>query len=284
MEKLAVKPFGGLGNRLLVLDSLIKILPRLKPIKAKVIWERNKNLYCRFSELFEVPNGLTFIETSGFSKYNPASLFQIYNTFHPAQYRWSWFNQLFGRERKYHYRVYSEDIEQELKERAEYLPPEKKSVYLTFYQRFFNDGSPFYGFQPVMDLRKKIDEISGQFQQNTIGIHIRRQDHFEAISNSPTEVFFENIEKHLSVSEVDFFLATDDPLEKKRLKSRFGKRMITRDIDYSRSSRNGIEDAVIDLFCLSRTSEIWGSFNSTFGQVASELGHIKFKSISQNMG
>jgi len=283
MEKLAVKPFGGLGNRLLVLDSFIKILPRLDPLKAMVIWERNKNLYCKFSDLFEVPEGIIFIETAGFSRYNPASIFQIYNAFHPAHYQWRWFNQLFGRERNYHFRAYSEDIERELKVRAEYLPPESKSVYLSFYQRFYNDGSPFYGFQPKRDLRKIIDEISSHFQQSTIGLHIRRQDHFEAISNSSTEVFLKEIEKHLSVSEVEFFLSTDDPIEKKLLTRRFGKRMITRDIHYSRSSRKGIEDAVIDLFCLSRTSEIWGSFNSTFGQVAGELGNIKFRSISHKV-
>jgi hypothetical protein len=283
MEKLAIKPFGGLGNRLLVLDSYIKILSRLKPLKAIVIWERNKNLYCKFSDLFEVPEGITFIETAGFSRYNPASIFQIYNSFHPTHYQWRWFNQLFGRERKYNCRVYSEVIEQELKEKNDYLPPDRTSVYITYYQRFFNDGTPFYGFQPVTELLKKINEISGQFQQNTIGIHIRRQDHFEAISNSSTEVFLKEIEKHLSVSEGDFFLSSDDPIEKKLLTRRFGKRMITRDIHYSRSSRRGMEDAVIDLFCLSKTSEIWGSFNSTFGQVAGELGHVKFKSICKKM-
>jgi hypothetical protein len=279
MEEFIIKPFGGLGNRLLVLDSCIKIQRNIKPKRTTIIWERNDNFYSKFSNLFELPDELTFKETVGFSRFKPVSYFQIYNTFHPSHYRWSWFNRLFGKERKYQHSIYAEDIEKILDKNDNLLPAYDKSVYLSFYQRFFDDANPFYNFSPKESLRQEIDEVTAQFQKKTIGIHIRRTDHLDAISNSPTESFIKKIQKYLSVSEVEFYLSTDDPVVKKLLKTKFGKRIKTRDVSYSRSSKKGIEDAVVDLFCLSRTSKIWGSYNSTFGQVASEMGNIEFKVI-----
>ena len=279
MEELIIKPFGGLGNRLLVLDSCIKIQRSIKPLRTTIIWERNDNLYCKFSNLFELPDELTFKETVGFSKYKPVSYIQIYNTFHPSHYRWSWFNRLFGKERKYQYCLYAEDIEKAMDENDDILPSSGKNVYLSFYQKFFDDGSPFYNFSPKGNLRQQIDDVTGQFQKNTIGIHIRRTDHLDAINYSPTQSFKEEIKKYLSVSDGDFFLSTDEFSIKKVLRTKFGDRIKTRDISFSRGSKKGIEDAVVDLFCLAKTSEIWGSFNSTFGKVASNLGNIEFKVI-----
>jgi hypothetical protein len=43
---------------------------------------------------------------------------------------------------------------------------------------------------------------------------------------------------------------------------------------FGRSVTKGVKDAVVDLFCLSRTSKILGSYFSSFSQIAGRLGNI----------
>ena len=52
-------------------------------------------------------------------------------------------------------------------------------------------------FQPNEEVQRLIDERTADFTPNTIGIHIRRTDHQQAIDESPIELFFEAIDKEL---------------------------------------------------------------------------------------
>jgi hypothetical protein len=63
MEKLVVKPFGGLANRLLALDSAMKLRKLINPEDTIIIWDRNEKLNCEFSQLFRIPEGLLIKET-----------------------------------------------------------------------------------------------------------------------------------------------------------------------------------------------------------------------------
>ena len=76
--------------------------------------------------------------------------------------------------------------------------------------------------------------------------------------------------------DVRFFLATDDAEIKRRLLDRFGEdRIITARMELRRDSQEGMKGAVLDLFALSRTEKIIGSYYSSYSEIAAELGGIE---------
>lgn len=107
-----------------------------------------------------------------------------------------------------------------------------------------------------------------------IGVHIRRTDHKVCIEKSKTEWFIENMNQYLAEdSSVCFFLATDDADEEKRLQTIFPEKIITnRSKSYGRDSLNGMQDAVVDLLCLSQCEVILGSCTSVFSKFGAEYG------------
>ena len=155
-------------------------------------------------------------------------------------------------------------------------------------------------FRPNDDVRRLIDERCRDFTANTIGIHIRRTDHQQAIDESPLELFFEAIDKELEAPsrpprggankssgklletiapprggrEGAIYLATDDEATKAALRRRYGKRVITSDAEATRESTDGIRDALVEMYALSRTRQIYGSAGSTFSPIAACLGDV----------
>lgn len=129
-------------------------------------------------------------------------------------------------------------------------------------------------FRPVTTLEQLItSEYSKWNQRTVVGIHIRRTDHELARSQSPTEQFIVAMRKMSDAApQLAFYLSTDDEQVKTQLQSEFGDRLFTRSVPLSRSSAAGMQEAVIDLFLLARTSKIIGSHASSFSAVAAAIG------------
>jgi len=73
-----------------------------------------------------------------------------------------------------------------------------------------------------------------------------------------------------------FFLATDSPEEEQDMKKLFGDRIITFAKKLDRNNPEAIQDALVDLLCLSKTRKIIGSFYSSFSDIAADIGYIEF--------
>lgn len=95
-------------------------------------------------------------------------------------------------------------------------------------------------------------------------MHIRRTDHLASATKSLTSQFVSEIKKEAERNpDMMFFLATDSPEEERTLKSFFPGRIVT----YAKSSLDrddprAIKDALVDLYCLSKTSRILANINS----------------------
>ena len=89
------------------------------------------------------------------------------------------------------------------------------------------------------------------------------------------------IEKEIANdSAVKFYLATDDLQEEKTISERFGDRIFTykkRSVD--RNTEVGIVDAMIDLTNLASCRKIYGSYYSSFSDVAAIWGNTEKKVI-----
>ncbi|MCC7380161.1 MAG: hypothetical protein IT255_12450 [Chitinophagaceae bacterium] len=133
-------------------------------------------------------------------------------------------------------------------------------------------------FLPKKEIISRIDKITLQFPERIIGIHIRRTDNVKAIQNNSVADFRTRIDKELSENATaKFYLATDDSEVKQDLLKLYEGHIIINDAVLNRSSLEGLVNAVIDLWCLSRTKYIIGSFYSSYSEIAAEIGGIKLE-------
>ena len=155
----------------------------------------------------------------------------------------------------------------------------KHSIYLASVHAFYiNEEREFYQFKPTRDIMDRVSDITGKFNKNTIGIHIRRSDNIMSSRISNTKKFIEEMDDQLALNpDTMFFLATDSKSEQELLINKYPEKIMTNNKVFSRRSSQGIKDAVIDLFCLSKTSQILGSYYSSFSEVASQLSGIPLK-------
>jgi len=134
-------------------------------------------------------------------------------------------------------------------------------------------------FVPNAKIMAKVDDCAKSFSKNTYGIHVRRTDNVNAIASSPLSLFEQKIADILKTEpEARFYLATDDQETIDHLQGKFGREVIiVREKDFSRGTVSGIQDAMVDMWILSRTKKIYGSFFSSFSEMASWIGGIELE-------
>ena len=146
--------------------------------------------------------------------------------------------------------------------------------------RFCPVENNYKAFRPIADIRSRIENKRAEFH-HTVGVHIRRGDHTVSAQASTTDKFIHAMENLREENpDITFFLCTDSiPLKNKLIRD-FENRIIVNDIgSVDRNRREAIREALIDLFCLAGTEKIYGSYWSTFSQVAADIGGIEEISI-----
>ena len=130
-------------------------------------------------------------------------------------------------------------------------------------------------FLPNGQIRKKINDRCSGFSDYTIGVHVRRTDNILSVNESPIELFYKYIDDELkNHNGMTIYLATDSENVKRDFRNRYGNLVITSDNEADRGSVEGIQDGIVDLYSLSETSRIYGSYGSSFSELAAEIGGI----------
>lgn len=152
----------------------------------------------------------------------------------------------------------------------------KNKCYISSCYRMSKLVGSYSNFRPVLNLEKRVTSLSNNFD-NTIGLHIRRSDHNTAKAFSTTEKFINVIESEIKKDyETTFFLSTDDSETKNNLIREYGKSILFSEVtSYNRNNPKAVQDAVVDLYCLSKTRKIYGSHHSSFSQTAADIGRIE---------
>ncbi len=254
---LILQPIGGLCNRMRAINSA-RILSSMRDEKLTVIWFNNAELGADFTDVFKPVDSFKVINIS--SKFSPAKMWYQLSA------------KLFGST------VGNEDIRSNRSAGMldeSYVSSLKKLVYIATEEHFYpsDDYSPFV---PCDNIKRSIDKICSSFNASTVGVHIRRTDNNPSIGTSTTDAFVTEMQKKLDADpNTNFYIATDDLDEEKHLREIFGDRIISNESrDLSRASVSGIKDAMIDLYCLSNTSAIIGSFFSSFTDTAAAMKGI----------
>lgn len=271
--RIIVIPLSGLANRLRVVATAVK-LARGSNKQLYIYWENNKWLNAVFEDLFEPLNNLILkrpplkykiwllIRSLSLRAKNLSNwylqLFDFDFVFLDSQAPLVWNNKL--------------DLQKKINE--------SKNVLLATCQELkYYDLDDYKMFIPKPDLLQKINTISEKFSNNTIGIHIRSTDNEMSLKNSPFNIFIKKMEEEIVIDpNVQFFLSTDNFEYQDKILQRFGSNKIHfHEKEFSRNKTKGIKDAVIDLFCLSKTSKIYGSYFSSFSYVPGRIGDIPFQ-------
>ena len=260
-----MKPNGGLGNRMRVINSAICLANKNNHTTIKVLWKKDWGLNASFRDIFEPVNKISVIE----------------NKFLMAYYFYSRKSLPLG------YKYYDDEAILNQRFDENYWDSNHDKVIVNACYDFYypSIANNFFGlFRPVNKLREKIDHITQNFSDDYVGVHIRRADHQIAKEKSATEDFISRMDTILKESPgTKFYLSTDDPATELLITERFGNKIFSlKDKSINRSDLNGIEDAVTDLFCLSKTKLILGSYSSSFSEVASAIGKIPLETITKN--
>ncbi|MDR6944695.1 hypothetical protein [Mucilaginibacter pocheonensis] len=271
-----IEPIGGLANRMRVIASGIWLKGILNT-DLTIIWNENYELNCPFDLLFENSDAFKIISKPISYRYLKPSnevglikrtLFSLRNKLIGIDYciiegnfpsnTWIGINIL------------------------SILSAQKdKNIYIQTCQEFGDNIPSFKYLIPIKKIKDKINLITKNFNQLVVGVHIRRTDNVISIEKSPIELFIKAIEKKLITEEkTTFFLCSDDHEVEKKIISTFGNsKIIINRKENSRITIHGMQDAVTDLYCLSYTSEIFGSYWSSFTEVAAKFNNTQLTII-----
>lgn len=270
-----LEPCAGLGNRLLALASAYKLCREMNR-ELTVIWKREAGCNAKAADLFDFQE-IEVVEISE-NGYKKEFLETVKGNIVKKKYR-NKGTVFFPCERIDAYKQSGKF--NELKKEIE----KESVVYIKSYTNMCEITAESFRFlKPSAAILQKGAAVFERISEKTVGVHIRRSDHADAIKNSPLELFFERMQQEMEASDADFYVTTDDREVERELKKHFPpERLIFYEgklID--RDSKAGIEDALIDMLCLSKCNKILGSYKSTFSLIPSIMGGIVLETMTVN--
>ncbi len=275
--KLILKPKSGLGNRIRAVSSFI-YMKNLINAELQVIWKPDNSLNANFHDIFNDNPNFTLLESS--LKYN---LFLTKNKLVNNNY-WvvrtivSSYNNIIKNLLGLDVLLLEDDISKNKLESVIQICKENKKILIISGGDILEYKEGVQSFEPCGEIKSIIDNEVAKFKKHMIGIHIRRTDHAISIQNSPLYLYENKIIEYMKKNtDVGFFLATDDPEIESFFKEKFDGIVFTYNKTFGRDTKEGIVDAVVDLFLLSKTEKIYGSYWSSYSEMASLLGDIELK-------
>lgn len=258
-----IRPEGGLCNRIRAIASAVQVSKETGQ-RLVVIWQKDYPLESCFSDLFEKPKDFSIVDLNV-----PKNRFVrlIVNRIANFVFARKWMKCQFTPMQEVEF--------------VDYCRRHKSRRLIVFSTwRKFSEKRDYDWLRPVGCLRSKIEALSS-YAKGAVGVHIRRTDNIYSIKYSPVELFVDRINTELMMNpNVPIFVASDDDGIKKVLTEKFPKNVYSRDHVAARSERNGIADAVVDLYLLAMTRKIYGSFTSSFSEEAARIGKIPCEIIN----
>ena len=138
--------------------------------------------------------------------------------------------------------------------------------------------------RPSPRLASIVDQSASKlFKGKVLGVHVRRTDRWREARISTDQVYFRMIDKMAGDYDT-IFISTDEPMIERSFSLRYGGRLVhTGKPDVPKWSGfktrkalvdlSFIEDAVVDMWLLSKCDAIIGSFKSSFSKVAARVSH-----------
>lgn len=135
---------------------------------------------------------------------------------------------------------------------------------------------------PIESILKNVEKCLALFEDgHSYGVHIRRTDNEWSIKHSPIELFENKINEIIKQDpRAKFYLATDDQETANLLIAKYGKHIVYKEKELTRKSENGIKEAVTDMWILGHMDKIYGSYWSSFSEIASWINNKPLYCVS----
>lgn len=271
---------GGLANRMRVIGKL-RMVANLAHVPMEVLWVSNNDVGAKWGEIFVQPKDFSVMEVSGAYKHEYYSAKWYKNIIH---YVWAWLH-------RYDWLPYnvveqmdddtSDEGLQKLFNQWIAQLQSGKILYMSTGDNFGEDYDISI-FKPIAMLHNEIEAFMPKGEV-VYGIHIRRTDNSWAIENSPLELFENKVATILKADpKAMFYLASDDADTIMRFQKRFGDTILSRPKTFGRTSVQGIQDAIIEMWLLSKTKKIFGSFYSSYSGMAAKIGNTELEIVKLN--
>lgn len=266
-------PLYGLANRMRMIDSAYRFC-RTHNKRFVIYWKRDTIDNCEFNKLFIPIDHLK--ETKS---YNHILLFHKFER-HYSLVRWL----VKMLDRCHIIKFFGEQQHKELSEFTKKGGGKYLFVIVESYSAFFqNEQDIFLSdlFTLNDDMLLRINNEVKNFDNNIVGVHIRRTDNKDSIEHSPLELFVKRMQEEIHLnSNVRFYVASDDSNVKQYILDIYGaERILLPKGIIGRDSVEGLKQAVIEMYALSKTKYIMGSYYSSFSEISSLLGGINLKII-----
>lgn len=261
--KIIIVAQGGLANRMRAIASGFYYSKKLNR-DLLVVWYKNKDLNASFSDIFKTDSLPLKIIEPGTWKYN--LIYEIprkKNFFISRPVR-----KLLGITSINDLHTFSEN------HNLDRLNKINKNIII-------NSGLQFADFDPailqeIFRFNDKVIERKKNLLHGispAIAIQIRRTDNVKSIKYSPLHSF----EKAINIlrennSSISCFLATDDSQTKASLSSKFPNNIIINPRETRRDTKEGMIDAAAEMLIMSECKTIYGSFWSSFSEIAAFYG------------
>lgn len=308
-----VKPIQGLGNRLLVLNSIYSFARRFGFTSINICWSGSKGFSEeKFEDLFDISSlpkniKIKFIEPKEFNTFSEKLVsMQDFISQDPASLEYTCLTDKL----KFFDIISNTSFSYEGYASLDWLFSEDHTTDEEYVRNIkyrwgsWQDSSEFLTkyIKANSVLQKAIDATCGNLitkddwrNNKSIGLHIRRGDatigpwkkHYLV---STDEMFIKTIQSYLRKDKNQtFFLSTDCKDTEDKFLKLFPKNIIVQN-NKPFSPNTLTEDkpkdyqaeAIIDLFCLSNTSRIYGTNWSTFSVIAANINEIPIKFLQTN--
>lgn len=250
-------PTGGLANRIRVILSALQWQNDYGK-KVSVWWRASSELACRFEDIFMPVDEIKEIGSERI-----------------------WYFRLMKKLYKYHlipWRIVFDDYQYNAVNQYVKNAMGGGKMMCRSFSRFYDGSAPDYHqvFRLNALMSQQVALAQKQLPPATIGVHIRRTDNIDSIRQSPLQAFETKMDNQLKdYPDTTFYLATDDQNVQEAFCKKYGKRMIIRKGTLTRDSKEGIRHAVVELYTLAACREIWGSYYSSFSELAAQIGNKK---------
>lgn len=275
MGKITFVPVGGLANRMRAMASAVTLAGKTGN-ELSVVWFEDWALNAPFFRLFNpVEEAVCRLRDASRLDYALLDRPRSRNLHFPRVYQTLRFRSC----------LYERSITPLCKKNFDFGAWARQGgdVYMASYTAFQKYDYAWISrlFVPVDEIAKEVESRCLEFPEEVIGVHIRRTDNLASIQQSPIELFYQKLDKDISENNrVGIYLATDSEEVKRGMKERYGNRIHSSDKQASRSSLEGIRDGIADMYTLARTRKIYGSFQSSFSEMASQIGGAPLEILS----
>jgi len=254
---------GGLSNRMICLINSMKISD-VTGRELLLFWSKDKSCNCNFKDLFE--NNIREVSKEELKEVIVSKDYEIYH------------KDLKNLKNKkgcilIDNAKFIAFLREEVRFRTKEIPEELREEFIIHLKKI----------KIKEEFLKIAEEFSKRFSENTIGIHIRKGDYktlkggVAKVSND--ELYIEIMNKELKENpDTNFFLSTEEEETEKKFKDIFKDKIITYPKKTKeRGDEGAVKEALIEFLLLSKTKKIYGTFESTFSQLASLYGRNKFE-------